>query len=74
MRDRNDAMTEFHKRAIDLLCHKFVHDYKMIMSNNHGEEIEHVYEVWSKQVIMEQSLRAEVWKRVMQLLLEERRK
>ena len=68
MDNRYNNQTEFCKRAIDLLCHKFISDYRVAMHYSQGEEIEHFFEVWTPQNIRELTLREMVWSRVMMTL------
>ena len=74
MAEPNKELAEFQKRAIDLLAHKFLSDYRRARANCQGEEMEHFWEVWSKNTIIEISLRELVWKRVMWTLTEEKDK
>ena len=53
-------ITDFQKRAVELLVNKFIMDYR-----RSGEEIEHFYDVWSRQFIRELYLRDLVWKRAL---------
>jgi hypothetical protein len=55
-------LESFQKRAVELMAHKFVSDYRMAMSQGHREELEHFYEMWSYSHIREIALREQVWR------------
>ena len=51
----------FQKRAVDLMAHKFIADYRCAMHHSPGVEIESFYEIWSYNHIRELALREQVW-------------
>jgi len=68
MESNNERYTEFQKRAIDLLVHKFIFDYDCI-NQKFEAEIESTYEEWARAHIREIYLREQVWRGVMTELL-----
>jgi hypothetical protein len=62
------TMTEFQKRAIDLLVHKCIEDYARTRKNSPGEELEHFYEGWSRNAVAECYLQDIVWHKLMTTL------
>jgi hypothetical protein len=64
------GLESFQRRAVELMAHKFILDYRTVMSHGQGEELEHFYEMWSYNHIREVVLREQVWHSVMLKLRE----
>jgi len=62
-------LTEFQKRAVELLAHKFIADYAAVTRKCAGEELEHFYEIWAQRTIADVSLRGIVWKKIIYSVL-----
>lgn len=58
---RDDNLTEFKKKTVYLMVHKFVADYKYMKSAHAGEELEHFFEDWAPRYIREIPFREQVW-------------